>query len=103
MDRVRVVHAEKDELEQVKTYLQQNSFTDPAPLHQLYKSTFNLVDLLDGYWYDVEEHHRNYSWKSKMLLSIMRFFMVNVWAYHLQRDDTEWMDFRKSLATEILK
>jgi len=37
-----------------------NSFStdnlDPMPLHEFYWDYFNLVDLVDRYWYKVEEH-----------------------------------------------
>lgn len=73
-----------------------------APLHQYYKNTFNLVDLADRYWYKVADSHHNYSWKSKMLYALLRFAMINFWAYANKFTGERWTLFRLTLARTLM-
>ena len=49
-----------------------------APLHHVYFSFFNLIDIGDGYFYACDESHPNHFWKSKMLQSIMWLGVINM-------------------------
>jgi hypothetical protein len=57
--------------------------------------------MVDKYWYRVQETHGNWKWKSKMLFSIMRFAVFDVWVYFTQVQYEKWADFRKYLAKEL--
>ena len=93
----------KESLEKAEHLMKSLSFADPAHLHQLYKDWFNLVDIGDGYWYDIQESHKNTCWKSKMIFSIMCFFMLNVWVLSCTTEFKLWINFQKELAAEITK
>src|SRR5947209_291987 len=77
--RIETVHRNLTMVQRVVKFVEKKQFPDPAPLHDFYRAHFNLVDLTDRYWYKVQENHGNWKWRSKMLFSIMRFAMINVW------------------------
>ena len=84
MRRVNSVHAQTSVLSQTQQLAESLFLDDPSPIHQFYGEYFNLVDLADSYWYKVQESHKNYSWKSKLLLGNMRFAMLNAWVMSSQ-------------------
>jgi hypothetical protein len=75
---------------------------DPAPLHQFYRAHFNIVDLIDRYWYKVADCHHNIRWKSKLMFGIMRLGMVNCWALWLSVQYEQWRQFRLNTAMDLL-
>ena len=100
--RVATTHTQRNEIEQVKRYIESKFFPDPAPIHNLYREYFNLVDLMDRHWYEVKESHPNPKWKSKFLLSIMRFFVINSWVWYTQENYETWKYFHINLAEELI-
>lgn len=74
----------------------------PSPMHQLYRDFFNLVDLADRKWNSVEEHHGNWNWKSKIILSILRFAVLNAWTYSTKMNYAEWKDWRLKAAISMM-
>jgi hypothetical protein len=70
-------------------------------MHDFYRKWFNLIDLADGYWYGVADHHRNERWKSKMILAICKFFIINVWVLSTCHEFKMWTRFRESLASDL--
>jgi hypothetical protein len=73
LKRVATVHSQPVALYQFKKLIDTQNIPDPAPIHNQYRDLFNLVDLGDHYWYEVNETHANWIWKSKLLLGILRF------------------------------
>jgi hypothetical protein len=62
-----------------------------------------LVDIADRYWNEVEEHHHHQNWKSKVLLMMLRFALLNLWVYVARTEYQEWKEFRNKLAKEMIK
>lgn len=77
--------------------------SDPAPLHDRYKRYFNAVDLINRRWNAVEEHHHHHSWKTKMVLIILRLATYNAWVYHSQLQWRGWKQWRKELIRGMLE
>ena len=76
---------------------------NPAPAHVFYKDWFNLVDLVDRRWYSVEEHHQHQSWKTKMIIAMMRFAVINAWVYNQPIEYQKWEQWREEIAKELMK
>ena len=95
------VHTDKGKTKQVADYLKSEWNKDPAQIHNLYKEWFNLVDITNKYWYDVQETHKNQKWKNKFLFAILRFYIYNVWAIYSNYEFMYWKDFRASLASKM--
>lgn len=85
------------------TDINQSWNVDPAPLHDVYREWFNLVDLTNGYWYKMWDRHANQKWKSKFLLSIMKYFVINTWTWTSTQRYESWLDFRTNLAAELVQ
>jgi len=100
--RIKTVHCKKNELATVVSQLRNVILPDSAPLHTFYRDWFNLVDLTDGYWYAVEEHHKNNSWRSKMLFGIMRHFIFNVWVFSSTLEYKPWIKWCSDLAEVLM-
>jgi hypothetical protein len=79
------------------------STPDPAIIHNFYRAYFNLVDIADRYWNEVEEHHHHQNWKSKVLLMMLRFAVLNLWVYVTRTEYQEWKELRNKLAKEMIK
>ena len=90
-------------MDTLKDYIKSKYFKDPAPLHDFYREWFNLIDLINRYWYEVSDKHKNGKWKSKMLFSILRFFLINVWVFSSKEKFNFWKNFREELAKEMIK
>jgi len=101
--RIQTVHQAVFPLEQIISYTKTSWFKDIAPLHRFYKDWFNLVDLADTYWYQVQENHVNIRWKSKMLFAIMRFYTFNCWVWVSSVHFEMWKVFRTQLAKELVQ
>ena len=100
-NKSEISNKEKGMIEALKDHVDKNWSVDPAPIHNFYREWFNLVDMTDKYWYDVQDHHRNEKWKSRMLFSILRYFIYNVWALSTSEKFTLWKEFRAYLAKEM--
>jgi hypothetical protein len=91
------------QLEALQSHIGSNFLQDPAPIHQAYHSHFNLVDLADRYWNAVEDHHHNHSWKSKKVITILCFAVINLWVYSVHQEYFSWRDFQAKVAKELMK
>lgn len=78
-------------------------FPKSAPANDVYVKHFNLIDKVDRLWYKVQETHANEKWKSKLLYGILRFAMINVWIWYSQAQYEKWIEFRKTLAKELIE
>lgn len=101
MDRVEALYGKRSQVEKIFHNIENQHFPGIAPINSFYRKHFNLVDLMNAQWYDYNESHGNHKWKSKLLLSIMRYFVANVWAFHLQVECETIKEFRHSLAEEL--
>jgi hypothetical protein len=91
-------------LRKLELFVKDKSFPDPAPLHALYSIHFNLVDKADKYWYKFKNNHGLWKWKTKMILSIMRFFVMNVWVIFCSTTEyQELASFRENLAKALVE
>lgn len=91
------------ELNLLKKSLVTMHLSDPAPLHDFYRSWFNLVDLVDRKWYAVEEHYPNQNWKSKHILAILRCAILNMWTYAIRVNFQKWKQWRKAMALKLIE
>jgi hypothetical protein len=98
---VNSVHAQKTHLARMNNLIDQYWVEDPAPLHIFYRKHFNMVDLIDNYWYKVADHHHNIRWRSKLLFGILRLGMVNCWALWLSLEYQQWRRFRLATALKL--
>ena len=96
--RSTTLYKEFDRWESLKRTVNSRSLADPAPLHNHYRSWFNLIDLVDRKWYAVESHHQQYQWRSKMIQAILRYAVLNAWVYAAQINFHKWKDWRKTVA-----
>ena len=102
MARVNTVHNKVGEMHQLNNYIKSQYFSTPALLHDFYRSHFNLIDVSDGYWYDVNNSHANHNWKSKMIFNIIKYSIINIWVYVSKKQWMTWIDFREYLAKELI-
>jgi hypothetical protein len=99
--RIQTDHQNRTVVEKTLAFMQSTEFPDPALLHSHYRNHFNLVDLADRLYYKENETHGNHCWRSKMLFSIMRLLMVNVWCLACQTKFEKRKVFRSNLAKEL--
>lgn len=100
--RSATVHQEYERVESIKRRVLTDHLPIPGPAHQFYRAFFNLIDLADKKWNAVADHHGNQHWKSKMLLAILRFALLNAWTYATKIKYSSWLDWRRELALSIL-
>ena len=103
MKRVETKHGDINKFKKMNEFLKSTFYEDPAPLHDNYKSYFNLVDLLDRYWYKVQETHANHHWKGKSLLGVLRLVIINCWVLSILEDFEKWPEYRLNLAKALVK
>jgi len=90
-------------LETLKTSLSTDNLADLTPLHEFYWDYFNLIDLVDRYWYKVEEHHHHKQWQTEMILAILHKAVINSWVYGNKSKFETWMSWYNTLAEQLLK
>jgi hypothetical protein len=96
--RSTTLHQNINELTVLKQKICSTWLPDPPPLHDFYRSWFNLVDLADRKWYSVENHHQQQNWKAKMIHAILRFAVLNAWVYSTTSNFMKWKEWRKQAA-----
>jgi len=73
-------------------------------MHVFYRDYFNLINLINRCWYDVEEHHHHHqNWKTKVILAILLNATINAWVYTTKSDYLEWPAWRTALAQKLLQ
>lgn len=78
--RTATVHRNTSQVDQIMSrVLASCSTRKDTPLHDLYGKYFNLVDLVDRRWNEVEEKHIHHQWQGKLLIAILRFATINSW------------------------
>jgi hypothetical protein len=60
----------------------ENASTGFAEPHAFYKKVFNVVDLHDAYWNEMQNHHTITKWKAKMTLSIIQTGFINAFTIY---------------------
>jgi hypothetical protein len=101
--RSNTIHTQAHDIESLEKAIASQWLSDPAPLHNFYRSWFNLIDLVDKKWYSVEQHHQIQNWKSKIIQSILRLAVMNAWVFFTQSQFTKWKEFRLILAAACMK
>jgi hypothetical protein len=99
--RSETLHRHMSEVEQIQKAILKGSLPDPSPTHNFYRDWFNCVDMSNRRWYSVEECHAHYSWKTKMLLTILRFGIMNLWTSYLSKKFYTFLSFRTELAERM--
>lgn len=99
--RVDAVHKEFSAVESAKYHLENTKHTGNAPLHDLYSTHFNWVDLINRRWGSVEEHHHHHRWEIKYTLMLLRVGVINAWTYHKSQVGLDWLDWRTALANDL--
>lgn len=56
--------------------------------HQYYKKSFNLIDVHDKYWYDIQPSHTISHWQAKLSISLLDIGLVNTFALGKQKKMT---------------
>jgi len=102
-ERSKIVHEKGNQLETLKNSFSTDNLADPAPLHEFYQDYFNLVDLVDRYWCEVEEHHHHKQGQTKMILAILRNAVINSWVYGNKSKFETWISWQNTLAEQLLK
>lgn len=101
--RSETVHQHQTVIDQICEEIEENSLIDPAPAHDFYRDWFNLVDLADRRWYEVEDHHAHQSWKTKMILAILHFATMNAWVYATKFNYRQWIPWRDYVCGQLMK
>ena len=101
--RVEIVHKKHSDVEAMERILGSQYFHGDGPLHQVYKSHFNWVDLADRSWNMVEEHHPHRDWKIKYLLLLLRFAVLNAMTHSKQNHGENWKQFRATVARQLIQ
>ena len=71
-------------------------------IHIFYRNNFNNIDLLDSYFYKVEDSHHYMDWRFKMIKSIIKFSIINCWIYSLEFEYMNLINLRNKLVEELL-
>jgi hypothetical protein len=98
VQRSNTIHQQFSVLDQLKRSIKSDWFRENAVLHEFYRSHFNLIDLVNKRWGSVEEHHHHQQWKTKMILTILQFAVINLWTYGTKIKWEEWLQFRENAA-----
>jgi len=72
-------------------------------MHVFYRDYFNLIDLINGHWYAVEEHHHHQNCKTKVILAILHNAAINAWGYTTKLDYLECPAWRTALVQKLLQ
>lgn len=100
--RVETIYKDASLIEKVQQYVKSQYYSNSNIVHDTYREKFNLVDKLDKYWYRFWDRHGNHKWRSKLLHSILSFFLINVWIRYSQESYVSWRDFRKKLSDVLV-
>jgi hypothetical protein len=100
--RSNTVHQDRSEVEKLVSSILATSLLDPAPAHIFYRENFNPIDLADGYWYACEEKHAKRNWKTKMLLAMLRFAVMNAWVASTRNVWYQWLPWRGMVAKQLM-
>lgn len=103
LNRVANAHSARSQLESTIQTTKTKWNIEAAMIHQSYRSFFNLVDLLDKYFYKVQDHHCNIRWKGRFCFFLLRFPTVNVWAFTIWHTPCRYRIFRRDFAAGILE
>ena len=93
----------KDKISQLKFILNQDFFISENIYHELYKENFNFVDIIDKYYYKVEDHHHYWNWKFKMVKVILKLCIYNAWVMSSEYFLFDLLEFRDDIASTLLK
>ena len=88
----------QDELNSIKNKFLSASQQKPAPHHNYYHSNFNAVDIHDGFWNKLQNHHSVRNWKSKMILALLDIGLVNSWSIYNSFKSITLMEFYENIA-----
>jgi hypothetical protein len=100
--RSATVHQQYGQVESLMKQVQTDSLPIPGPAHDFYRAYFNLIDLADRKWNAVADHHGIWHWRTKMILTILRFAVLNAWTYSTKIRYEPWLEWRLTLACSIL-
>lgn len=71
--------------------------TDPLH-HSHYRATFNAIDLMDRYWYDLQQHHTIHKWQAKYIISVLQVGIINSWTCAKFYEDISLLEWYEKLA-----
>ena len=103
ISRTKLVHAPQSTMIGLLNLLKKDGFYVQSPLHKSYRTNFNYVDIADRFWYQVALPRRITDWKAKMVFSVLKLYMINVWGYFCQQEYLRWIEFRKAVAYAIIQ
>lgn len=97
------VYTNVSQIEAIELSLTTNSILGSNPLpHELYKRTFNYIDLLDRKWYSVNESHLHNNWRIKMLISVLRIMTYSCYVLDSHKTLERWKVWRIRTAVDLL-
>jgi hypothetical protein len=99
---VEFVYKNTEKVDQVQHYVTTQYYGQNSPIHELYLTRFNAVDLGDRYYAKVDDGHTNSDWHSKMLFAILKIGIIDCYVYFIQKKWCNWIDFRRELAKQIM-
>jgi hypothetical protein len=103
LQRCKSIHQNASQIEIIAKHIEKNAYSSVPVMHKTYTDYFNLVDLADRYWNNVEQKHQNHNWKSKMILTIIRYQVINMWVYCCHFKYEDWKDFRTNFGIFLQK
>jgi hypothetical protein len=95
--------SEKSKQIALRSTLETQYITDPAIIHDLYKSNFNVVDLIDRFWYKIHHSHTNKHWRGQLLNGMLRNVFINSYSFYYSKfGGYNFVDFCLLLSKELI-
>ena len=91
-----------DKVTQVQNYVKTQYYSSESPIHNLYLTCFNVVDLGDCYYAKVDDGHTKLDWHQKMIYALLKLEIVNSYIFFIHKEWCDWIDFRRELGKKLI-
>ena len=91
-----------DKVTQVQNYVKTQYYSSESPIHNLYLTCFNAVDLGDRYYAKVDDGHTKLDWHQKMIYALLKLGIVNSYIFFIHKEWCDWIDFRRKLGKKLI-
>ena len=89
-------------LKQLENFIKNQYYSEKSPIHQLYVTRFNAVDLSDCY-YSKANDSLECMIGIKSSYGLLKLATVNVYIRSIKREYHDWINFRRNLANSLIK
>ena len=88
-----------DKVTQVQNYVKIQYYSSESPIHDLYLTCFNVVDLGDRYYAKVDDGHTKLNWHQKMIYALLKLGIVNSYIFSFIRNDVRMWSIWESIGS----